>query len=115
MTATFKADIAEHSRIEIEINTGDDALHHVRVLHDAENCIDDWLIEAITAAREGGASWDDVGRALGVSRQAAWEAFRDRLRPALEHSRQSSGLTDEEALALAVEETRAVRRRRRWE
>ena len=31
---------------------------------------------AVAAFRRSGASWDDVGRALGMSRQAAWERFR---------------------------------------
>lgn len=30
---------------------------------------------AVTAARAEGASWDQIGRALGTSRQAAWERF----------------------------------------
>ena len=33
------------------------------------------LISAVRAAREGGASYADVGRALGTTRQAAWERF----------------------------------------
>lgn len=31
--------------------------------------------KAVALAREGGASWTDVGAALGISRQAAWERF----------------------------------------
>ena len=33
------------------------------------------LREAVNLAREQGASWDEIGKALGVSRQAAWERF----------------------------------------
>ena len=31
--------------------------------------------DAVVAAREQGASWTDIGAALGISRQAAWERF----------------------------------------
>lgn len=31
--------------------------------------------KAVRLAREQGASWTDVGSALGISRQAAWERF----------------------------------------
>ncbi|MGQ0431968.1 MAG: hypothetical protein ACT452_06140 [Microthrixaceae bacterium] len=30
---------------------------------------------AVARAREQGASWTDIGTALGISRQAAWERF----------------------------------------
>jgi hypothetical protein len=33
------------------------------------------LLDAVNAARAGGASWADVGKVLGISRQAAWERF----------------------------------------
>lgn len=29
----------------------------------------------VAAARKAGASWGDVGKALGITRQAAWERF----------------------------------------
>jgi hypothetical protein len=38
----------------------------------------DWLarVEVMTAREEDGASWADVGQALGINRQAAHERFR---------------------------------------
>lgn len=33
------------------------------------------LGEYVTYARRSGASWEAIGRALGVSRQAAWKAY----------------------------------------
>jgi hypothetical protein len=30
---------------------------------------------AVRAARGAGSTWDEIGQALGVSRQAAWERF----------------------------------------
>ncbi|WP_214324500.1 hypothetical protein [Nonomuraea sediminis] len=34
------------------------------------------LDQAVAKAREGGASWSDVGEAMGISKQAAHERFR---------------------------------------
>jgi hypothetical protein len=34
------------------------------------------VIDLIAAAREAGASWQMIGDALGMSKQAAWERFR---------------------------------------
>jgi hypothetical protein len=36
------------------------------------------LARAVAAARTNGASWHDVGVALGITRQAAWERFSER-------------------------------------
>lgn len=36
-----------------------------------------WI--AMKAAREQGASWEQIGQALGVSRQSAWEFLRRKL------------------------------------
>lgn len=33
--------------------------------------------EAVRAARKAHASWAQIGRALGISRQAAWEKYKD--------------------------------------
>jgi hypothetical protein len=35
-----------------------------------------WLTEAVKAAKSGGASWTEVGKALGTSKQNAHERFR---------------------------------------
>lgn len=42
--------------------------------------------QAVKTARALGHTWEEIGRALGVSRQAAWERFRrpDRLETALD-------------------------------
>jgi hypothetical protein len=36
-----------------------------------------WLV--MRAARDAGASWDQIGTALGTSRQSAWEFLRRKL------------------------------------
>ena len=35
------------------------------------------LDRAVVAARRDGQSWESIGRVLGVTRQAAWERYRD--------------------------------------
>ena len=37
--------------------------------------LDGTLREAVHIARRNGSSWDEIGKALGVSRQSAWERF----------------------------------------
>jgi hypothetical protein len=37
--------------------------------------LDGTLREAVHLARRNGSSWEDIGKALGVSRQSAWERF----------------------------------------
>jgi hypothetical protein len=34
--------------------------------------------DGVAAARAQGASWEQIGKALGVSRQAAWNRFAER-------------------------------------
>ena len=68
--------------------------------------------EHVAAARAGGASWDEVGRALGVSEDAVLEYyFADARSDLAEHAGANDGdLSDEHAMELAVAEVRAVRR-----
>jgi hypothetical protein len=40
---------------------------------------EDYELTVVRALRIAGASWEDIGEALGVSRQAAWERFGGRL------------------------------------
>jgi hypothetical protein len=66
----------------------------------------------VIAARAAGASWQQIGDALGVSRQSAWEAFTAATRDALTiNVAANTTLAEDDALELAVEEVRAVRRR----
>ncbi len=70
--------------------------------------------EAIEAAREVGATWDQVGAALGMSRQAAWEYYTRSARTRLDQTvAEADELSDDDAMKLAVEEVKAARRGRR--
>jgi len=91
----------------------DDPLAALRVLADTEVQLDRMRRDRVIAARAGGASWQQVGDALGVSRQSAWEAFTADVRAALEANAADGSLDEDEAMDVAVSESRAVRQRRR--
>lgn len=68
----------------------------------------------IERARASGATWEQVGLALGVSRQAAWEYYARATRVLLEQSMAGEPeLSDDEAMDLAVDEVKASRREHR--
>lgn len=68
----------------------------------------------VEAARDAGASWEQVGEALGVSRQSAWEYYSSTVRSKLAANVDGNvDLSEADAMDLAVDEVRAVRRRRR--
>jgi hypothetical protein len=89
-----------------------DPLAALRVLTESEHELERIRREQVVAARAAGASWQQIGDALGVSRQSAWEAFTAATRDAVAANVDAnSTLREDDALDLAVEEVRAVRRR----
>ena len=70
---------AEQVRVEVTLTIdGDwraDPLKLLAGLREGSRNLDDWQRRAVAAARERGCTWDQVGTACGVSRQAAWERF----------------------------------------
>ena len=91
-----------------------DPVEALRELTRGEAELERVRLERVRAAREAGVSWDQIGAALGGTRQAAKENFNRDLRDRLAHHVDSNPeLTEEEAMKLAVDESRAVRRRRR--
>jgi hypothetical protein len=91
-----------------------DPLEALRELARGETELDRLRYEQVRAAREAGASWEEIGAALGMSKQSAWEYFTRRVRSELaENAATNVDLDEEEATELAVEEVRTVRRRRR--
>jgi hypothetical protein len=69
--------------------------------------------ERVAAARRQGATWDQIGESLGMSRQSAWEYYTREARRVLDESAGGSDLDEDEAMRLATEEVSRVRRRRR--
>lgn len=72
------------------------------------------LRDRVAAARRQGATWEEIGDRLGMTRQAAWEYYTRDVRRILDESVESpEELTEEEALRLATDEVAEIRRRRR--
>jgi hypothetical protein len=43
------------------------------------NAAEQKVVRIMAAARELGATWQQIGDVLGISRQAAWERFADKI------------------------------------
>ncbi len=91
-----------------------DPLEALRELARSEPELERLRRDKVLAARAAGATWEQVGNALGVSRQSAWEYFTARIREELaENANANAELSEVEAMQMAVDEVRSVRRRRR--
>ena len=92
----------------------EDPLVALRVLADSEVEIDRIRRDRVRAARAAGASWQQIGDALGISRQSAWESYTAGVRTALSLNVDANESLDEAAaIEFAVDDVRSVRRRRR--
>lgn len=100
----------EQMRVAVELGA-DEPLGQLRGLRAADRQLDLWQRDAIARARQQGASWSEIGEALGVTKQAAWQLYNDDIRDMLAQVRDRSGLSDEEAQRLADAERSARRRR----
>ena len=69
--------------------------------------------ERVAAARRQGATWDQIGESLGMSRQSAWEYYTRETRRVLDESAAGSDLDEDEAMRVATEEVSRLRRGRR--
>ncbi len=70
-------------------------------------------VRLIGLAQQLGASWDEIGSALEVSRQAAWEKYRDRVRELLGVTAARARHSEDETLESAARVLKEVRARRR--
>lgn len=70
---------AEPVQIEVTLTIdGDwrsDPLKLLAGIREGSSSLDGWQRKGVKAARKQGRSWDEIGTACGVSRQAAWERF----------------------------------------
>jgi hypothetical protein len=53
----------------------DDPLRVIAGISEGAKALEKWQRKAVNAARQQGRTWDEIGDASGVSRQAAWERF----------------------------------------
>lgn len=90
-----------------------DPLDALREIARCESELDQLRSDRVKLAREQGSTWEQVAGALGMSRQSAWEYYTSRFRIELDHRvKENTDLSEDAALLLAVDETKAVRRRR---
>lgn len=59
-----------------ELGEASDPLDAVVLSRRLRSALDGWERRLVAEASENGRSWDAVGQALGLSRQAAWERYR---------------------------------------
>ena len=105
--------LTQMSLIAADVLPGD-PLEALRELARSEPELDRLRRENVMAARAAGATWEQIGNALGMSKQSAWGYFTARIRADLaDNARANSELSVEDATQLAIEEVRSDRRRRR--
>jgi uncharacterized NAD(P)/FAD-binding protein YdhS len=91
-----------------------DPLDALRALTASEAELERLRRNAVRAARAAGATWDQIGDALGMTRQSAWEYFSRNTRANLARNAQrNTELGEDQAEQLAVDEAKAARRQRR--
>jgi hypothetical protein len=90
-----------------------DPLEALRELSRADVELEELRHERVEAARRQGATWDQIGESLGMSRQSAWEYYTREARHVLDETAAGSDLDEDEAMRVATEEVSRVRRRRR--
>jgi hypothetical protein len=60
-----------------------DPMEVLRLAAQYQRYLDAIQIKAVPAARQAGHTWEEIGNAIGTSRQAVWQRFRGVLRPAV--------------------------------
>ena len=60
--------------LERHTNAGE-AAQTLHALHMAQQALAGATIDAVSNARAQGETWEQIGEALGVTRQAAWELY----------------------------------------
>jgi len=91
-----------------------DPIEALRELSRVDSELESMRRDRVEAARRAGVSWEQIGEALGMSRQSAWEYYNRDARQALEQTvAANSDLEEEEALRIATDEVSTIRRRRR--
>lgn len=91
-----------------------DPLEALRELSRVDSELEELRRDRVEAARREGATWEQIGESLGMSRQSAWEYYTSDARRVLTQTAAGNEDLDEgEAIRIATEEVDQVRRRRR--
>ena len=61
--------------LTLEDDWESDPLRVIAGIRQGSLALDEWQRKAVHIAREQGRTWEEIGTACGVSRQAAWERF----------------------------------------
>jgi predicted ArsR family transcriptional regulator len=81
--------VAEATDALLEAYFGQDGLTRLRALREIKDQREMLEAQAVTQARQQGATWDQIGLALGVSKQAALQKFEWLKELGIERSRPS--------------------------
>lgn len=90
-----------------------DPLEALQELSHADVELETLRRERVAEARRQGATWDQIGESLSMSRQSAWEYYTRETRRMLDEGAAGGDLGEDEAMRIATEEVVRVRRRRR--
>jgi hypothetical protein len=90
-----------------------DPLAALRALSRADLELEALRRQRVQAARRRGATWEQIGESLGMSRQSAWEYYTRETRRVLEETATGTDLNEDEAMRVATDEVSRVRRGRR--
>ena len=91
-----------------------DPIEALRELSRVDSELESLRRDRVEVARRAGISWEQIGEALGMSRQSAWEYYNRDARQTLKQTvTGNSDLEEEEALRIATDEVSTMRRRRR--
>jgi hypothetical protein len=63
------------TRLRLLGNWDDRPIDGIQAAHGVERALDKLLREQVRRARDAGCSWTEIGNALGVTKQSAWERF----------------------------------------
>lgn len=65
-------------QLDLKVRSGyDDSLAVIGDIVDASRGVESMLRRWVQVARSNGHTWQEIADALGVTRQSAWERFRD--------------------------------------
>ena len=66
---------ATKGRLRLVGGWGEKPLDDLRVACAASGAVDKLIRQTVEDARQRGCSWAEIGHALGISKQSAWERF----------------------------------------